>query len=254
MRVLLIHSDYLKYKTKNKTPIAEEIEEIKKEGIFEESLVVFTAVEKEDEKNPSVVINNLIAEIKKVNNQVKAENIVLYPYAHLSSSLSSPVSAIAILKEAEDALNQEGFDTFRVPFGWYKSFELSCKGHPLSELSRTISDEMVEKKVEEDGETSKFYILDNDELHNPENYDYKTDDLKKIMDYELGIGKSKDTEPPHVKLMKEKELADYESAADVGHLKWYPKGRLIRDLLSDYVYDLVVDRGAMPIETPEVCL
>ena len=50
--------------------------------------------------------------------------------------------------------------------------------------------------------------------------------------------------------MKEKELADYESAADVGHLKWYPKGRLIRDLLSDYVYDLVVERGAMPIETP----
>lgn len=50
--------------------------------------------------------------------------------------------------------------------------------------------------------------------------------------------------------MKEKELADYESAADVGHLKWYPKGRIIRDLLSDYVYDLVVERGAMPIETP----
>ena len=70
------------------------------------------------------------------------------------------------------------------------------------------------------------------------------------MEYELGTGKSKDSEPPHVKLMKEKELADYESAADVGHLKWYPKGRLIRDLLSDYVYDLVVERGAMPIETP----
>lgn len=253
MRVLLIHSDYLKYKTKNKTPIAEEIDEVKKEGIFEESLVVFTAVEKEDEKNPETVIKNLIAEVKKVNNQVKAENIVLYPYAHLSSSLSSPDSAIAILKEAEIALSQAGFDVFRVPFGWYKSFEVSCKGHPLSELSRTISSEVEisDDEIKEDtGEKSKFYILDDDQLIDPDNYNYKSSDLKKVMEYELGTGKSKDTEPPHVKLMKEKELADYESAADVGHLKWYPKGRLIRDLLSDYVYDLVVERGAMPIETP----
>ncbi|MCL2157203.1 MAG: threonine--tRNA ligase [Methanobrevibacter sp.] len=252
MRVLLIHSDYLKYKTKNKTPIAEEIQETKKEGLFKESLVVFTAVEKEDEKNPEAVIKNLIAEIKKVNSQVKAENIVLYPYAHLSSSLSSPKSAIAILKEAEASLNQENFDVFRVPFGWYKSFEVSCKGHPLSELSRTISNEEVpeEEEPKEEDEKSKFYILDSDELINPEDYNFQKSDLKKIMEYELGIGKSKDKEPPHVKIMKEKELADYENAADVGHLKWYPKGRLIRDLLSDYVYDLVVERGAMPIETP----
>ena len=251
MRVLLIHSDYLKYKTKNKTPIAEEIDDAKMEGLFKESLVVFTAVEKEDEKNSESVIANLIAEIKKVTSQVKPQNIVLYPYAHLSSSLSSPDFAIATLKKVESTLIQEGFDTFRVPFGWYKSFEVSCKGHPLSELSRTISpEEIAEEKNDEDGEKSKFYILDGDELYSPEDYDFKSSDLKKIMDYELGIGKSKDLEPPHVKLMKEKELADYESAADVGHLKWYPKGRLIRDLLADYVYDLVVDRGAMPIETP----
>ncbi len=50
--------------------------------------------------------------------------------------------------------------------------------------------------------------------------------------------------------MREKELCDYESASDVGNLKWFPKGRLVRDLLADYVYNLVVDQGAMPIETP----
>ena len=191
MRVLLIHSDYLKYKTKNKSPIAEEIEEIKKEGIFEESLVVFTAVEKEDEKNPNAVIENLIAEIKKVNSQVKAENIVLYPYAHLSSSLSSPDSAIAILKEVESTLIHEGFDTFRVPFGWYKSFEISCKGHPLSELSRTIVSEEIAKAKDDDEEESEFYILDDGELHKTEDYDYRSSDLEKIMEYELGIGNLK---------------------------------------------------------------
>ncbi|MDR0912343.1 MAG: threonine--tRNA ligase, partial [Methanobrevibacter sp.] len=69
MRVLLVHSDYLKYKIKNKTPIAEEIEKEQENGMFEESLVVFTAVEKEDEKNPDAVVKNLTKEVKKVNEQ-----------------------------------------------------------------------------------------------------------------------------------------------------------------------------------------
>jgi len=253
MRVLLIHSNHLKYKTKNKTPIAEEIEEETKEGSFEESLVVFTAVEKDDEKNPATVVNNLIEEIKTVNEQVNAKNIVLYPYAHLSSSLSSPKVAIAILKEAEAELNAKGFEVYRVPFGWYKSFEISCKGHPLSELSRNIDHTEInaDELIEEKGETSKLYILDEGKLEEAETYKYeKKSDLQKLASYELGTSKSKDKEPPHVKLMREKELADYESASDVGHLKWYPKGRLIRDLLADYVYDLVTDLGAMPIETP----
>ncbi|RBQ22613.1 Threonine--tRNA ligase [Candidatus Methanobinarius endosymbioticus] len=254
MRVLLIHTDYLKYKTKNKTPIAEEIEKDREEGAFNEALVVFTAVEKDDEKNPAGVVNNLINEIKSTNDQISAEKIVLYPYAHLSSSLSSPKAAIDILKMAEDELSVCGFEVSRVPFGWYKSFEISCKGHPLSELSRSIeavditADEIGE---EEESEPSKLYILNDSELTSADDYKYqKKSDLEKLAKSELGIAESKDIDPPHVKLMREKELADYESAVDVGHLKWYPKGRLVRDLLSDYVYNIVVDRGAMPIETP----
>ena len=104
MRILLIHSDYLNYNVKNKTPVAEDIEEAKKEGSFDDSLVVFTAVEKDDENNPEGIVKNLVNEIKKTNDQVKAENVVLYPYAHLSSSLSSPKVAVQILKDTEEAL------------------------------------------------------------------------------------------------------------------------------------------------------
>ncbi|KZX14636.1 threonine--tRNA ligase 1 [Methanobrevibacter cuticularis] len=254
MRILLVHSDYLKYKTKKKTPIAEEIEKEQKEGLFKESLVVFTAVEKEDEKNPDGVLKNLLDEIKKVNKEIKADNIVIYPYAHLSSSLSSPKIAISILKSVEKALKDENFKVYRVPFGWYKSFEVSCKGHPLSELSRTISSkiEIDDEKIDEEISISpKYFIFDSWENFTPEEYYYGSNSqLKKLLKNELGTLSTKDIEPPHVKLMREKELCDYESAADVGHLKWYPKGRLIRDILSDYVYKLVVDEGAMPIETP----
>ena len=249
MRILLIHSDYLNYNVKNKTPVAEEIEDAKKEGAFDESLVVFTAVEKDDENNPQGIVKNLVKEVIKTNNQVKAENIVLYPYAHLSSSLSSPKLAVQILKDAEDALVAEGLNVKRVPFGWYKAFEISCKGHPLSELSRTITaEEETEEEVEK--KPSSWSILDGDKIIDIDDFKFENDQLEKLVNYELGCGASDEGEPPHVKLMRQKELCDYESASDVGNLKWFPKGRLVRDLLADYVYNLVVEQGAMPIETP----
>lgn len=249
MRILLIHSDYLNYNVKNKTPVAEEIEDAKKQGAFDESLVVFTAVEKDDENNPQGIVKNLVKEVIKTNDQVKAENIVLYPYAHLSSSLSSPKVAVQVLKDAEEALDAEGLNVKRVPFGWYKSFEISCKGHPLSELSRTITaEEEDEEEVEK--KPSSWSILDGDKIIDIDDFKFENDQLEKLVSYELGTGASDAGEPPHVKLMREKELCDYESASDVGNLKWFPKGRLVRDLLADYVYNLVVDQGAMPIETP----
>ena len=249
MRILLIHSDYLNYNVKNKTPVAEEIEDAKKQGAFDESLVVFTAVEKDDENNPQGIVKNLVKEVIKTNDQVKAENIVLYPYAHLSSSLSSPKVAVQVLKDAEEALNAEGLNVKRVPFGWYKAFEISCKGHPLSELSRTITaEEEDEEEVEK--KPSSWSILDGDKIIDIDDFKFENDQLEKLVSYELGTGASDAGEPPHVKLMREKELCDYEIASDVGNLKWFPKGRLVRDLLADYVYNLVVDQGAMPIETP----
>lgn len=249
MRILLIHSDYLNYNVKNKTPVAEEIEDAKKQGAFDESLVVFTAVEKDDENNPQGIVKNLVKEVIKTNDQVKAENIVLYPYAHLSSSLSSPKVAVQVLKDAEEALNAEGLNVKRVPFGWYKAFEISCKGHPLSELSRTITaEEEDEEEVEK--KPSSWSILDGDKIIDIGDFKFENDQLEKLVSYELGTGASDAGEPPHVKLMREKELCDYERASDVGNLKWFPKGRLVRDLLADYVYNLVVDQGAMPIETP----
>ena len=249
MRILLIHSDYLNYNVKNKTPVAEEIKDAKKQGAFDESLVVFTAVEKDDENNPQGIVKNLVKEVIKTNDQVKAENIVLYPYAHLSSSLSSPKVAVQVLKDAEEALDAEGLNVKRVPFGWYKAFEISCKGHPLSELSRTITaEEEDEEEVEK--KPSSWSILDGDKIIDIDDFKFENDQLEKLVSYELGTGASDAGEPPHVKLMREKELCDYESASDVGNLKWFPKGRLVRDLLADYVYNLVVDQGAMPIETP----
>ena len=66
--------------------------------------------------NPQGIVKNLVKEVIKTNDKVKAENIVLYPYAHLSSSLSSPKVAVQVLKDAEETLIGEGLNVKRVPF------------------------------------------------------------------------------------------------------------------------------------------
>ncbi|MBO7719908.1 MAG: threonine--tRNA ligase [Methanosphaera sp.] len=254
MRTLMIHSDYLRYKTRSKTKIAEDIEDEKRDSGVDDALVAFIAVEKEDEEDPEIIIKKSVKEILNVQNKVNAQNIVVYPYAHLSSSLSSPDVAQQILKGIEAELKDNNEAVMRVPFGWYKSFELSCKGHPLSELSRTITTEADEEEEEQEQEKqpSKFYILEEDgNRYDVDEYNYQNKTLKQLVHHEQGLShEDSGKQPPHVKLMKEKELASNEPSADVGHIRWYPKGKLVKDLLGDYVYNLVTERGAMPVDTP----
>jgi len=137
MKILSLHCDYIKYKPLKKAlKEPEKLSEKRKNEIqVEEPLVIMIAVEKNDEKNPDL-IKQLTEEIEKLADQVKSKRIVLYPYAHLSSSLSKPSFALQTLEQAEKALKK--FEVSRAPFGYYKEFELKVKGHPLSELSRNI--------------------------------------------------------------------------------------------------------------------
>ena len=83
MKLLLIHSDFIEYEVKDKA-IKNPEETDKKTDRFEEALTAFTAVEKIDEKSPQQAVKDAVAEIEKTAQQVKAKNIMLYPYAHLS--------------------------------------------------------------------------------------------------------------------------------------------------------------------------
>jgi threonyl-tRNA synthetase len=56
--------------------------------------------------------------------------------------------------------------------------------------------------------------------------------------------------PPHVLLMKRLEIADYEMGSDPGNIRWYPKGRLIKSLLEQFVTAKMNEYGAMEVETP----
>jgi threonyl-tRNA synthetase len=249
MRLLLIHSDYIEYEAKKKTRMAEE--EAVLADSEQEALTVFCAVESVDEDDLEGVIMQAVKEIDATADQVKAEKIVLYPYAHLSSDLASPEAAVAALKSLETELRAEGFAVKRAPFGWYKSFKLSCKGHPLSELSKTIvpGDEAAPKKGKKEVTHDWFVLTPNGKKHDYKEY---LDDspFGCLVKKELGIATPVGGEPAHVELMRSKEIVDYEPASDVGCLRWMPRGKLMRDLLADYVLKIVLEYGGTPVETP----
>jgi len=259
MRVLLIHADKFEYEIKEPTKMAEELpEKHAKKHAFKEALVAFSTIESSDESVDSIA-HAAASDLADVFQKVKAERIVLYPYAHLSPNLAPPRLAIDVLKATEAALREKGMEVHRSPFGWYKAFEIRCKGHPLSELSREFSaeekvtrEDVVEKISKEhyiltpEGEEIPVNLEDIDSLKVLDKYP----SLKKFILAEE-IGRTKGEEPPSIKAMQRLELVDYEEASDRGHFRMFPKGHLVFSLLEKWAEQIATERiGAIQIDTP----
>ncbi len=249
MRLLLIHSDHIEYEARKKTKVAEE--DVVPKDALDEALAVFCAVESVDEENIEDAVRQATDEIVATARQLGTTNIMIYPYAHLSSDLASPEAAVSVLKGIEEGLKEkEGFVVKRAPFGWYKAFSLSCKGHPLSELSRTIVPGEGAAAPKKEIEHEFFVLTPEGERKDTAEYVKENTPFAALIRKELGYPGQEGSEPVHVDLMRSKELVDYEPRSDVGHLRWMPRGKLIRDLLSDYVLARVLEYGGMPVETP----
>jgi len=258
-----VHSDFIEFEPKRKAiKAAEEIE--KKLYRVEECLVVFSSVEKGDEENFDQVAEKALEEVLAVVEQVKATTIVLYPWVHLSDTPSRPDIALRVLKLMEAELKKKEFSVTRAPFGWYKAFDIKCKGHPLSELSRKISVGDVKAKKEptvaesqalKDEEETKheFYIMDPDGTLTPiKDYNFSQHkNLHLFAKHETRKERESDMPPPpHAELMRKLSLVDYEPGSDAGNFRWYPKGWMIKYLIEEFVKDKTIDYGAMPIESP----
>jgi threonyl-tRNA synthetase len=263
MKILLLHSDFIEWEPKKKA--IKQAEKAEKKSVkVKEALVVLTAVEKADEKAKERIAKKTVEEIIDVFRQVKAKNIVLYPYAHLSSDLASPSVALDILNKMESELKKKKVKIKRAPFGYYKAFSLRCKGHPLSELSKEITAEKAKEEVsealkKEEKLKSEWHILEPDgKLHKIEIKDGKIKgfdfsrhrNLEKFARYEMAKSRLVKEEPPHIKLMKKLDLVGYEPGSDPGNMRYAPKGKLVKSLIEEWVTNNVIDYGAMEVETP----
>ncbi|MEM7815805.1 MAG: threonine--tRNA ligase [Candidatus Aenigmatarchaeota archaeon] len=233
MKILLLHTDFVQWEPKKKAvPMAEEVE--KKPKKVREALVVFTAVERGDGENERQVVGKSVKEIANVFNQVKAKSVVIYPYAHLSSDLAQPSVALNVLREMEKSLKLDKIPVVRAPFGWYKAFTLSCKGHPLSELSKTISvgekSQPVPQKVEQE-------VVDTKRL------------LREISKVKLDRENLKEND--HRILGQRMDLFSFSETAP-GMVFWHHKGWIIYNELVSFWREEHRKAGYQEISTPLV--
>ncbi len=261
-----MHSNFIEYEPVEKEIDAAEAAEKGKKVRFDDILVAFIAVEKGDDDSIAKQVSD---EIRAWLKRIGCNRVLLYPYAHLSSELAGAVNALTMIKRMEAILNIDGVSVYRAPFGWTKAFTISVKGHPLAEHSISPSkiiqepgrggmeakgrEVIVSQALQrEERLTSRWYILEPDGSRVPlEDYDLsRSPRLKMLAEYEVKKRREVDEEPPHVRLMKRLAIADHEPASDAGNLRFYPKGRLIKSLIEQYVTRKVVEYGAVEVETP----
>jgi len=230
MKILLLHTDYIKFKPLKKAlkTIEELSEKDKEEKFVKEPLVVLTAVEKWD-TDVKKIVEKLVENVKDVAKQVNAKNIVLYPYAHLSSELASPKLASEVLDETEKELKKD-FSVVRAPFGYYKEFELKVKGHPLSELSREIRiDSGKEEKKEEKYDAKQL--------------------LNEISKNKLDSSKLKDND--HRIIGQQMDLFSFSEVAP-GMVFWHNNGLIIKNELINLWREVHRKAEYQEISTPQV--
>ncbi len=295
MRILGVHSDGFSYAAHDRAMASAERITKREAAVEGDVLVFFIAVEEGDEKDPARLVKILAADAAKRARDLKVPTLVLYPYVHLTSSPSDPKTAMKILRESELALKavrdeagEPEFTVHRSPFGWYKSFKINCKGHPLSEWSGEYTPasplpEEAEKlkaaakakgkeKVKAEPAVFRFsrlvlqdvegelYEITREDWAKSPIWKKKGDSYKRLRRFvrnEIGgvkeppeDGEGEPKEPPHIGYMRRHELVDYCDVSEKGHYKWYPKGVLVQRLILDYARELARDWGASEMKNP----
>ena len=232
MKIVTLHCDYIKFKALKKAVKDAEVlsPEAKKEKNIKEPLVVLIAVEKGDTKTETLV--QLVKSIEKTSQDLKTENIVLYPYAHLSSNLAPTRLAFSLLVDAQKVLKKKFKTVERAPFGHYKQFELKVKGHPLSELS---------KEFKPAGDSKPGEVSEED--YDPEQL------LKEISKSKLDTSKLKEND--HRILGQKLDLFSFNDVSP-GSVFWHDNGYYIYNQIIDLVRKIIRKFDYQEVSTPNV--
>lgn len=272
MRLLQLHSDFIAYQ-----PIAKEIGEAEENASMskvrlEELVVTLVAIENGDDESLAYIAVN---EIESYLAKLKSHRLLIYPYAHLTSDLAPGDTALKVIMAIEKFAKERILEVYRAPFGWTKAFEIKVKGHPLAESYKIINrrsasiaqvaassgdriSNSYETKVssaldKEEKLTSIWCILEPDGKLSPiRDYKFKAGEekLHTLANYEMAKKRSTDEQPAHIRLMKRMAIADYEPASDVGNMRYYPKGKLMKSLIEQYITQRVMEYGGIEVETP----
>lgn len=106
---------------------------------FSNVLAVFTCIEVGDSEE---TVERAAAEVKLIADDIACEDIVVVPFAHLSSDVmvDDPRQAKALIDDVGDAISRLGFNMTMTSFAFHKDFELHfvARDHKLAVTFRNV--------------------------------------------------------------------------------------------------------------------
>ena len=138
MRLLIIHVDSFACTVtqKGRSPIIEQPSTATTR--IRDGLLVLASAEKGDEADAAGVVARTAEEIASLAGQLKVAQVMLLPFAHLFAELAPPAEALALIDRVVVELRGRNLTVERPPFGWFHTWDMQAKGHPLSRVARTV--------------------------------------------------------------------------------------------------------------------
>ncbi len=141
MKLLIWHCRHLSYRDKRPSNRPEGVEQFAAEAVaesFTDVLAAFVCVEKEDGEERSL---EAVDEILKLVNLMKRREVVIVPFAHLSSRLMTDgARARELIRGVFTGLERAGIDAALTSFAFHKDFKLDfeAEGHAGAVAFREI--------------------------------------------------------------------------------------------------------------------
>jgi len=138
VRILIFHVDSFTctITQKGRSPLVEEPAD--RSMHIADGFLVLASAEAGDDAAPDAVAEGTAAEIARLAAQLKVREVMVLPFAHLFAEPTSPEIALSLIEGVANRLRADGLQVSRPPFGWFHTWDMRAKGHPLSRLARTI--------------------------------------------------------------------------------------------------------------------
>jgi threonyl-tRNA synthetase len=136
VRLLILHVSHFVYTAtqRGRSRLIEPLAE--KRAQFDDGLLALAAAEPGDHATLQQVVGRAADDLARLAGQVGARRVLVHPFAHLFGEPAPLEQAVEVLDGLTAALESRGLEASRSPFGWFFSWELEAKGHPLSRVAR----------------------------------------------------------------------------------------------------------------------
>ena len=134
MKVIFIYADQFAFRVGQSTETANE--EKKELTSYENVQAAFIHVERSDQEaeNTNRIVTKLIKQAKWVARKNATNHIILHSFAHLAETKSDSDFAKMIFDQAQERLENAGFDVDQTPFGHFLDLDLQAPGRSLARV------------------------------------------------------------------------------------------------------------------------